>query len=93
MKLHSLLALALVVVLTTGGCVATYRAQLEKKIPRVDATKITVKGHTIYGVSGELTETGIEWKGTTKTVQSSSSRVDSPLGGFTVEIEKAKFRP
>jgi hypothetical protein len=91
MKFVTLLILA-AVTLASSGCLSLYRAQLEKKLPKIDAEYLKVTGHTIYGVSGEITETDVEWKNNVKHVGSQSSRVDSPLGSVTVEAKKAKIR-
>ncbi len=91
MKFAALIILAAALLLSSG-CLSLYRAQLEKKIPKVDAEYLKIVGHTIYGVSGEITETDVEWKNNVKHVGSSSSRVDSPLGSLTVESKKAKIR-
>jgi hypothetical protein len=87
-----LILAAAAVLLTSSGCLNLYRAQLEKKIPKVDAEYLKITGHTIYGVSGEITETDVEWRNNVKTVGTQSSRVDSPLGSVTVEARKARIR-
>lgn len=84
--------LAIAVVALSSGCMSLYRAQLAKKIPKVDAEAITVTGHTIYGVSGEVTETDVKWIGNVKTVATQHSRVDSPIGSLTVDVKKGKIR-
>ncbi len=94
MKFRTLLTLIVAVaLLACTGCISTYRAQLQDRVPKVDADLIRITGHTIYGVSGELTETGVKWVNGVKTIATSHSRVDSPIGSFTVDIEKGKIRP
>lgn len=92
MKNRLLLVLALAVLASSSGCMGTYLLQLQKKIPKVDGDKIKVSGHTIYGVSGELTETDVKWVNGVKTVGTMHGRVDSPIGSVTVDVEKGKIR-
>jgi hypothetical protein len=93
MKTRLFLILAAVAVLaSTSGCMAMYMAQLQKKLPKIDAEELEISGHTIYGVSGELRETGVKWVNGVKTVETLHGRVDSPIGSFVVNGKKGKIR-
>lgn len=69
--------------LSFSGCLSITKAQLENKIPRVNAQELTVKASSIWGVSGTLTEKDVKWTGNVKALGSSEGRVTSPIG--TVE--------
>lgn len=88
-----ILVLASIWLTCSTGCVGTYMLQLEKKMPKIDADELYVKGHTIYGVSGEITQTNVRWEGDVKKIGSLHVRVDSPIGGFEVRGKNGKISP
>lgn len=83
------LLLSLFVVLLLSGCFAITKAQLENKLPRIDAHEVSVEVSTIYGVSGTLRESGVKWNGDTKHLESSELRITSPLGSYKRTITAA----
>lgn len=76
-----------------SGCVMLAKAQLEGKLPKVDAAFVSVDISTVYGVSGTLTETGVKWTGDSKAVESSELRVTSPAGSYHRIIKGAALKP
>lgn len=88
MKSLRILFVALIA-LPLGGCLSFTTAQLENKLPRIDAQEVSVDVSTIYGVSGTLKETDVKWTGDKKRVGSSELRVTSPVGTYRRVIRDA----
>jgi hypothetical protein len=89
MKLLILLA----VVFLTTGCTSLYKAQLEGKLPKVNAEELSVEGSSIWGVSGTLKERGVKWDGNQKSVAESELRITSPAGSYHRVIKGASTVP
>ena len=77
----------------SSGCMLLTRAQLEGKLPQVDARKLTVEASTIYGVSGTIQETDVKWVDGVKTVGFSELRITSPVGSYKRTIEGVSVPP
>jgi hypothetical protein len=90
MKIVILIFCALLVLVMLSGCMALTKAQLEGKLPRIDAKRVEVEANTIWGVAGSLSETDVKWEGDMKRVGSSTLKITSPLGTYKRTIEGAK---
>lgn len=93
MKITLLVLLAAFVLLGLTGCVFVTRAQLEGKLPRVDAAHLKVEVSTIYGAAGTLEESGVKWEGDRKTVESSTLKITSPVGTYQRTITGVTVPP
>ncbi len=82
-----ILVTAALALLLGSGCMLVTRAQMDGKLPQIDAEEISVEANTIYGVTGTLTETDVVWKDGRKHVGSSVLKVDSPMGHYKRTIK------
>lgn len=89
MKTLLVILAAAILLLGLTGCVWATRAQLENKLPRIDAEHLKVEVSTLYGAAGTLEERGVKWNGDRKTVEASTLVITSPVGTYKRTITGA----